>query len=350
MLRRKLGILFLAGVTVLAGTQEARRQFDGLRSSLNSLTRASLWSGLIVYAQPVSDGKLPTPQIYYLMPQTPHAPAAAPHQALLADNRFDAAAAKPATRNNHVAEEAAIAAVTESLTPTLPSLLPLREIEDAAKSELILDKLPEHVVAAHIAAAHFAAPKPERVRVYEEVARHVPVARRLRHDADVIARVFVKEHDAAELSRELDAAKLNEELARLAATQEQLETPKLKSFADAEMVRRRLEFKVMRHPARIERPERLKVAAPSAGKRVIALPEISSIGCEKTTNKIKTKAAKADSAAAATAAAVVGVLKSVIIPGEPPVAVELAAPAAAAAPLSSSTSWALGCDTEPEYK
>jgi hypothetical protein len=92
----------------------------------------------------------------------------------------------------------------------------------------------------------------------------------------------------------------------------------------------------------------LKVVAPSAGKRGIALPEISSIGCEKTTNKIKTKAAKSDSDAEATVAAVVGVLKSVIIPGEPPVAVELPAPAAA--PLPSSTSWALGCDTEPEYK
>jgi hypothetical protein len=88
MMRRKFGILFLIGITVLAGTQEAARQFDGLKSSLKNFTRASLWSGLIVYAQPVNDGKLPTPQIYYLMPapqqQQPAAPAA--QQPLLADN------------------------------------------------------------------------------------------------------------------------------------------------------------------------------------------------------------------------------------------------------------------------
>src|SRR4028118_1217652 len=238
MMRRKLGILFLTGITVLAGTQEARRQFDGLRSSLNSLTRASLWSGLIVYAQPVADGKLPAPQIYYLMPPTPHAPNAAPQEALLADNRSDAPAApaRPETKSNHVAEEAAALAATSALmTPPLPSLLPLREIEDAAKSELVLDKMPERAVAAHVAVA----PKLDRVRVYEEVARHVSGARRVRHDADVIAREFVKEFDDAKLNRELEAIKLNREhaaaklgaeMARLAATQEQLENSKLKSF------------------------------------------------------------------------------------------------------------------------
>src|ERR687893_247456 len=109
-MRRKFGILILVSVTVLAGTQEAVRQFDGLRSSLNDLTRASLWSGLIVYAQPVADGKLPSPQIYYLMP-----------------------------------------------------------------------------------------------RVYEEVARNEPVAaRRFKHDADAVAKVFAKEFNAAKIKAETE--------------------------------------------------------------------------------------------------------------------------------------------------
>ena len=63
-MRRKLGILILVGVTVLAGTQEAVRQFEGLRSSLTDLTRASLWSGLIVYERVVAS--LPPATIWLL--------------------------------------------------------------------------------------------------------------------------------------------------------------------------------------------------------------------------------------------------------------------------------------------
>lgn len=331
-MRRKLGILLLAGVTVLAGTQEAMRQFDGLRSSLKDLTRASLWSGLIVYAQPVSDGKLPAPQIYYLTPQPSHSSPASPQEALLADNNNNSdattTAAKPETKNNHVAEELAAATNTDALPPLPPSL----EVEDAAKSELVLNEMAAPVVAARVAVA----PRLDKVRVYEEVARHAQGAHKFKPHADVIAKVFVKE---------FDAAKLNAEIARLAAAQEQIETSKLKSFGDVENFARRLELRVMRRPA--PRPERIKIIAPYADKRAIALPEISSIGCEKTTNS----AAVESSAAVEATVAVAGLAASVLMASEPLVAVEPAAPAVAVAPalLPTSTSWALGCDTEPEY-
>lgn len=326
-MRRKLGTLILTAVTVLAGTQEAMRQFDGLRSSLNDLTRASLWSGLIVYAQPVADGKLPAPQIYYLTPQPQITPPNAPHQPVLADHDADANVAKPETKNHHVAEELAQADTDESL-PTLP---PTREIEDAAMSELALDKLPVHVLTAHPPAA----PKLDKARVYEEVARNVPVARKLRQEADLIARVFVKE---------LDAAKLEAELARIAATHEQLETTKLKSLPDAEAFARRL--RVLRRPTPPEqRHERIRVVAPHVVRRAIALPEMSSIGCEKTI----TDANEAKPAAAVEATvALSGIAKSVSIVSEPNVVGEPSLPIAA--PLPTSTSWALGCDTEPEFK
>ena len=345
MMRRKLGILILAGVTVLAGTQEAMRQFDGLRSSLKDLTRASLWSGLIVYAQPVSDGKLPAPQIYYLTPQ-PQTSAASPQEPVLANNNSDAnnnavtaAAAKAEAKNNHGAEELALAANADAPLP--PAML-AREIEDAAKSELILDKTASHAV---VAAQHIATGvrKLDKVRVFEEVASNVSGARRFKQVANETAKVFVKE---------FDGAKLEAELARLAAAHEQLETSKLKSFGDAEaLVLRRLELKAVRRaprPERLERPERIRLIAPYADKRAILLPEISSIGCETTTNAEESAAVETPVENTVVAA---GLAASVRIMSEPLVAVEVgAAPAPApAAPLTTSTNWALGCDTEPEF-
>lgn len=337
-MRRKLGTLILTAVTVLAGTQEAMRQFDGLRSSLNDLTRASLWSGLIVYAQPVADGKLPAPQIYYLTPQPQIAPPNAPQQPVLADNNSDnnsdANAAKAETKNHHVAEELAQAETHELLPPSLP---PAREIEDAAMSELALDKLPVHVFTAHPPAA----PKLDKARIYEEVARNVPVARKLRQEADMIARGFVKE---------LDAAKLEAELARIAATHEQLETAKLKSLPDAEAFTHRLQLKVIRRPAPPEqRHERIRVVAPRVIRRAIApLPEMSSIGCEKTITDASDANEAKPAAVVKANVAPSGIAKSVSIVSEPHVLGEPTLPIAA--PLPSSTSWALGCDTEPEFK
>ncbi|HEX8424264.1 MAG TPA: hypothetical protein VF634_12665 [Pyrinomonadaceae bacterium] len=332
MMRRKLGILILAGVTVLAGTQEAMRQFEGLRSSLNDWTRESLWSGLIVYAQPVSEGKLPAPQIYYLMPPPQTSPAS-PQQPVLADNNNNADAAKPETRNNHVAEElAAAGASTDALPPTVQLSL---EVEDAAKSELVLNEVappPAPAPRPH------AAPKLDKVRVYEEVARHEAGARKFRAQADAVARVFVKE---------FDAAKLEAELAKLAAVQEQLEHAKLKSFADGEHSGQRLDLKVLRrvprpeHRERPELPERIKVVAPHVHRRPIAMPDISSIGCEKMKNASQPADAVESTAVAA------GVAASVRIASEPLVAAGVELPFAA--PLPSSTSWALGCDTEPEF-
>lgn len=328
MMRRKLGILILAGVTVLAGTQEAMRQFDGLRSSLKDLTRASLWSGLIVYAQPVSDGKLPAPQIYYLMPQPQTSPVS-PQEPVLAGNNSDAgnAAVKSETKNNHVAEEIAEAPVAVNTEEALPpALMPLREIEDAAKSELVLNEIASHRAAA---------PKLDRTRIYEEAARHEAAgARKFKQRADAIARVFVKE---------LEAAKLVEEIAQLAATREQLENSKLKSFTDAEHVERRLELRALRRAARPERPERIRVVTPPAVRRAIVLPEISSVGCEKTPNVLKSAAVEAIVAAA-------GVASSVRIASESSAAVESSSPAVSPSPFVTSTSWTLDCDTEPEYR
>jgi hypothetical protein len=335
MMRRKLGILFLAGVTVLAGTQEARRQFDGLRSSVKDLTRASLWSGLIVYAQPVSDGKLPAPQIYYLTPQPQTSPAS-PQEPMLVDNRNsdannNSAAGKTEAKNNHGADE--IAANTDALLPLA------REVEDAAKSELVLDKMASHVVVAsrHLAAN---ARKLDKVRVYEEVASNVSGARKFKHDADAVAKVVVKE---------FDAAKLEAEITRLSAAHEQLENLKLKSFGDAAAFARRLELKAIRRAPRPERPERHRMIAPYADRRAIILPEISSIGCEATTNAEESAIAAVETTIETTVV-VAGLAASVRLASEPLAAVEVvAAPAAVVAPLPASTSWALGCDTEPEF-
>ncbi|HEV7904793.1 MAG TPA: hypothetical protein VGO96_13205 [Pyrinomonadaceae bacterium] len=331
-MRRKLGILLLVGVTVLAGTQEAMRQFDGLRSSLKDLTRASLWSGLIVYAQPVSDGKLPAPQIYYLTPQPQTSPAST-QEPVLADNRNAAAAEKPEAKNNHSADELALASNADMMPPAPPA----REVEDAAKSELVLDKMASHVVVASQQLAANAR-KLEKVRVYEEVASNVSGARRFRREANVIAREFVKE---------FDAAKLEAELTRLAAAHEQLETSKLKSFADAEAVVRRFELKAIRRAPRPERPERIKLIAPYADRRAILLPEISSIGCEPATNALAS-AGVAEAPFIETTVVAAGMAASVMLASEPVVAVEVGA-APVAAPLAPSTSWALGCDTEPEF-
>lgn len=336
-MRRKLGIFILVGVTVLAGTKEAVRQYDGLRSSLNDLTRASLWSGLIVYAQPVADGQLPSPQIYYLMPRDQHQPAspAARQEAVLADNSSsNNAAAKPEAKNNHF-EEAADANRDVLASAVVAS----REVEDAAKSELVLDRLAERATAAVVAAT---APKLERARVYEEVARHDSAARRFRRDSDVVARAFVKEFDAAKIKAATD---------RFVAAQEQLETLKLKALSDAERVHGQvehgqLELRVLRRPARPEHIERVKVIGSLKDKLETPLPAISSITCEKTvdtTGKVLPVATPplpvlAAPAAAATAA-------SMRIVSEPAVDSEVV-------PVISlrGNSWALDCDTEPEYK
>ncbi len=254
-MRRKLRILFLIGVTVLAGTQEAARQFDNLKSSMTELTRAGLWSGLIVYAQPVTDGQLPAPQIYYLIPQSqsvPDAPAAAERAMLVDSCDANTATPKPATKNNHTAADAPLS--TDVTTTTVAAT---REVEDAAKSGLVIDKLPLNLIASNVAPP---LPKLEIKRVYEEVAKHESFSRNFQPDAEgVIAKVFVKEFDAAQLEAEL---------LRLAAAQEQLVTSKLKSSVEpGKDSPRRLEIKVMRrHP--IHR-ERLKVFQPPFAEKTL---------------------------------------------------------------------------------
>ena len=321
-MRRKLRILFLIGVTVLAGTQEAARQFDNLKSSMTELTRAGLWSGLIVYAQPVTDGKLPSPQIYYLIPEpqsVPDAPAAAEFAMLVDSCDANTATPKPAAKNNHTAADAPLSTdVTTTVAAT-------REVEDPAKSGLVVDKLPLNLIASDVGSS---LSKLEVKRVYEEVAKHESFARNFQQDAGgVIAKVFVKEFDAAQLEAEL---------LRLAAAQEQLVTSKLKSSGEPEKDSpRQLEIKVMRrHP--IHR-ERLKVFQPPfAEKRLIALPDMSSIGCE--------KAATAKAAPAAIAAP--SVRADVKIAGESLVNESTLR----ALSITTSTSWALGCDSETEQK
>lgn len=335
-MRRKLGILFLSGVTVLAGMQEAVRQFDGLKSSMIELTRAGLWSGLIVYAQPVTDGKVPSPQIYYLIPQTQIAPDA--QGSVLVDNRpnHNATTPKPETKNNHSAEDVAL-----SMNETAMLLAATRGVEDTANSEPVIDELPLDLIASNPAPAAKLEKKRvyklEKKRVSEKVAKHELFARMFKQDAvDVIAKALVEE---------FDAAKLEAELAQLAAAQEQLENSKLKSSVEPESVepekdlQRRIEIRVKRRAIRPERVERTEVLPRFAEKRVIALPDMSSIGCE--------KAATAKAVAAPAPAVVAAVTTDVKIVGEPLV-IELATPAAISIPTS--TSWALGCDSEPEQK
>jgi hypothetical protein len=306
----------LVGITVLAGTQEAARQFDGLKSSLKNFTRASLWSGLIVYAQPVNDGKLPTPQIYYLMPppqQRQPAPPAA-QQPLLAGN--GATTSKPeASRNNH-GEEAAAA------NPEAQALAAIREFEDAAKSESALNRLPLNLIASHRAA-----PKPDRARVHEEVAKHETLAvRRIRQEADEIARAF---------AREVDVVKLVAETGRLVAEQAQFEHLKSKALGEAETLHRRIELRAVRRPVpRPEHPERIRVIVPATGKRGITLPEMSTIGCEKT--RIKPEAVPA-----------VPVAKTMVQLPTGELVAEWGVPDA---PSATGHTWTLNCDTEPEQK
>jgi hypothetical protein len=314
----------LIGITVLAGTQEAARQFDGLKSSLNNFTRASLWSGLIVYAQPVSDGKLPSPQIYYLMPspQQPQPVAPAAQQPVLADNGNNAPAARPEARNNH-GEEAAAASDAGAVL-----LAATQEAEDAAKSELALNKLPLNLIASHFvapkAAPHAVPPQFDRARVHEEAAKNeTHAARRFKREADEIARVFMKE---------LDAAKLVAETERLVAEQGQLERLKLKTHVELENLHRRMDLKVVRRPARPERLDRVRVINRFVESRNIVLPDMSSIGCEET--RITPEAAPAPVAKT-----------SVQVLGEPAFELELITPS-----IPTGNSWTLNCDTEPEQK
>jgi hypothetical protein len=322
----------LIGITVLAGTQEAARQFDGLKSSLKNFTRASLWSGLIVYAQPVSDGNLPTPQIYYLMPASKQQPAApAAQQAILADNGNGATTAKPEARNNHGGEAAEAAAAN----PEAVTLAATRELEDAAESELSLHRLPLDLIATHLVAPKASpkvAPKPDKVRVYEEVAKHeTHAARRFKHDAEMAARVFVK------YSKDFDVEKLVAETERIVAAHEHLERLKLKPFGEAENLHRRMDVRVVRRAARPEHLERIRENAPVTRSRGVVLPAMSSIGCEKT--RVTPKVAPAPAPPTPVARA------SARITGEPPVASELPA-----APYAVGNSWSLNCDTEPEQK
>jgi hypothetical protein len=340
-MRRKFGILFLIGITVLAGTQEATRQFDGLKSSLKNFTRASLWSGLIVYAQPVSDGKLPTPQIYYLMP-TPQQPqqhvAPAAQQPVLADNGAATTTVKPDARNNH-GEEAAVAPSLDALT-----LAAVREAESAARSELVFNKLPSNLIASHFAAPHAAPhvvphavpqpappqviPQPDRVRRYEEVAKNAPLAaRKFKQDAEVIAKAFVKEFDDVKLLAETE---------RILTEERQLERLKLKTLGEAANLHRRVELRVLRRPAaRPERLERIRVINRLVEPRGVTLPEMSSIGCEKTNVKPELVPAPPAAPLART---------SMPLIAEP--MVELGLPAAS----NAGSSWTLNCDTEPEQK
>jgi len=304
-MRRKFGIVILVGITVLAGSREAVQQFQCLKSSVGSWTRASLWSGLIVYAQPVSDGSLPSPQLYYLMPEfAPVATAAG--DATLADNRNGGEVARTALKNNHAAQ---------------PAPVTRQEVEEFVTPELITKELPLDVISSN-----FAASQTERMRVFEEVAKNDQFAVTVAN-GEALAKVFVKEFDGADT-------------ARLAAAQEQLEAVKVKLSGEAEKVQRRMEIKILRRAAdrapRPERPERIRVMNPFAGKREHALPEMLSVGCEKTV--IAPPAPKPASEAAAAAAMVMGELDGAHI---------IVDVDSMAADASTGANWVLDCGTEP---
>lgn len=353
-MRRKLGILFLIGITVLAGTQEAARQFDGLKSSLKNFTRASLWSGLIVYAQPVSDGNLPTPQIYYLMPTPVQQPANTPGrpdaQPVLAASE-GVNAPKPGAHNNHSAEAAQnpdAAFVAEAA----------REAEDAAKSELALNHLPLNLVASHLVApkAEMITSKLEKARAYEEIAKNETRATRkfkyefkheFKNEGEALGGAFVKEAEAARVVAGTERIVVGTEqlvagTEQIVAESRELERMKLKELGEAEGLQRRLELRVMRRPARTERPERIRIV-PRVSTRGTAMLETSSVGCEKT--RVTPQAAPAAPAAPAAAVAPLARTNARVLSAEP--AIELGLPA-----LSNPTgnSWTLNCDTEPEQK
>jgi hypothetical protein len=206
------------------------------------------------------------------------------------------------------------------------ALTATREAEDAAKSELSPDKLPLNLIASHLGAPK-AAPKPHRVRVFEEVARHeAPALRKLGREADKIVKVFVKELDAVKLAAEAD---------RLMAEHGRLERWHAKTTGEAEVLRRRVESREVRRAVSPERLERVRVIVPFDGTRGIALPEMSSIGCEKTRTKPEAPPAAPVAKRNARHQAA----------GEP--AVELSAPDA---PYPAGNTWTLNCDTEPEQK
>jgi len=304
-MRRKFGIVILVGITVLAGTREAVQQFQCLKSSVDSWTRASLWSGLIVYAQPVSDGSLPSPQLYYLMPEfAPVATTAG--DAMLADNRNGGEAARTAMKNNHAAQ---------------PAPATRQEVEEFVTPELITKELPLDVISSN-----FSAPQTERMRVFEEVAKNDQFAVTVAN-GEALAKVFVREFDGADT-------------ARLAAAQEQIEAVKVRLSGEAERIQRRMEIKILRRAAdrapRPERPERIRVMNPFAQKREHALPEMLSVGCEKTV--IAPPAPKPASEAAAAAAMVMGELdgEHIIVDVD-----------SMATDASTGANWALDCGTEP---
>lgn len=253
-MRRKLGIVILMMVTAMAGAQEASHQFHGLKSSVTNWTRAGLWSGLIVYAQPVTDGSLPSPQIYYMMPQTA---APCPEEATLAGNNANAAL-KPATKNNHTAQGANAAAA--------------RAVAESVEPEFVAEKLPLNFVAST-----FAATRMEKPHVFVEVAKTelltmtVPPGIKLGQDAEALAKL---------LGKELDVAKFAADAARIAEVHERVETVKMKALGEVEKLNRRIEIKVMRRPERPATPR--VVVRPFAERRADALPEMSGVVCEKT--------------------------------------------------------------------
>jgi hypothetical protein len=199
---------------------------------------------------------------------------------------------------------------------------------------LVVDKLPTTSFASHFApplppARQPAPPQPDRVRMYEEVAKHTPLAaRKFKRDADLIDRVHVKE---------VDAAKLIAETERLVVEQGHFEGLKLKTHADVENLQRQIDIiRVVRRAARSERFDRPRVIHRPAGTRGIALPEMSSIGCEKM--RATPEVVPAPHAAPLAT-------RSVRMIVEPDV--ELGLPAASNA---TGNSWTLNCDTEPEQK
>ncbi|HKP71752.1 MAG TPA: hypothetical protein VJT82_02375, partial [Pyrinomonadaceae bacterium] len=241
-MRRKLGIAILGIIMALAGTQEAVQQFRGLKSSVTDWTRDSLWSGLIVYAQPVTDSSLPTPQLYYMMPQVAPCPPE-PSAPMLADNVTDAV--KPETKNSH-AVQTANATATEA-----------GAVEETAKTEFVLDKLPPSVVAST-----FDALPAELPRAFVEVAKNETFKMKLAKDVNAL--------EAAQ--KDFDVERLEADAARLANDRAKFEALKMRAVVDAEKFNRRVEIKIMR------RPERVRVPAPPMVERraLVLLPEISS--------------------------------------------------------------------------
>ncbi len=259
MLRRKLGILMVAIVIALAGAQEAAQTFNDLKSSVNDWTRAGLWNGLIVYAQPATESR---PAVSDAMPNNsaPVETVSTSCQKEATRNGGNATAASLAKKNSHAAPGAsdADAPVIEVMDEAND------EVAEAARPEFETKPQEGNILNANFAPTMRVAPRLPSPRAFEEVAKNAPVILKFAREAGVSGDVFMSEQDAARLVT--DAAQLAGEQARFDGLRR-------KAQGATDKLNHRIEVRLVR---RAERPDRMRVASPKAERREVGWSEMSS--------------------------------------------------------------------------